>query len=119
MQRKEKSREGTKIVPTILVPSCNEKKKVEKEPKLLEQTVKTCHSVLVCTGVYANTSNKYEQSAYTTPPVFHGPRDMDYDRDLCEPDLICQDAYEAVRTILDQNEVGTRRASSDNSPSKL
>jgi len=99
----------------VITASCNENKKVKKEPKLLEQTVKTCHSVLVCTGVYANTSNKYEQSAYTTPPVFHGPRDMDYDRDLCEPDLICQDAHEAVRTILDQNEVKR----SDKSPSKL
>lgn len=60
-------------------------------------TVKRCHSVLVCTGVYNHDS---DDSPYTKPPVFHGPRDMEYDLDLCEPNIIADDAHVAVQMIM-------------------
>jgi len=66
------------------------------------QSVKQCHSVLVCTGVYAA---EHQESAYTKPPVFHGPRDMEYDLDLCEPNIIVQDADVAVNTIFERESV--------------
>lgn len=57
--------------------------------------VEACYSVLVRTGVYSE-----EGSSYDIPPVFHGPRDMEFDRNLCEPSYITQDVDTALDVIF-------------------
>lgn len=66
------------------------------------RSVEKCHSVLVCTGVYAQ---EEEESEYSKPPVFHGPRDMSFDQDLCEPTIIVQDADRAVTAVMEREGV--------------
>jgi len=73
-----------------------------KSSTLPRSSVERCHSVLVCTGVYAAEN---QESDYTKPPVFHGPRDMEFDTDLCEPDMIAQDANVAVEAIMERENV--------------
>uniref|UniRef100_H2Z421 Haloacid dehalogenase-like hydrolase domain-containing 5 n=1 Tax=Ciona savignyi TaxID=51511 RepID=H2Z421_CIOSA len=57
----------------------------------------TCHSVLVCTGIY---SPEPGGSSYQIPPVFHGPRDMEFDVNLCVPSFITKDANKAIDRIV-------------------
>ncbi|XP_039262983.2 haloacid dehalogenase-like hydrolase domain-containing 5 [Styela clava] len=62
-----------------------------------QASVEDCHSVLVCTGVYSQ-----EGSSYDIPPVFHGPRDMDFDANLCQPTYITHDLNTAIDLIFDK-----------------
>nr|CAB3229627.1 cat eye syndrome critical region protein 5 [Phallusia mammillata] len=63
-----------------------------------ESHVESCHSVLVCTGVY---SPQPGESPYQIPPVFHGPRDIEFDVNLCMPSYITKDANAALDVIFD------------------
>lgn len=62
-----------------------------------QASVEDCHSVLVCTGVYSQ-----EGSSYDIPPVFHGPRDMDFDAQLCQPTYITHDLNTAIDLIFNK-----------------
>nr|XP_002129944.1 haloacid dehalogenase-like hydrolase domain-containing 5 isoform X1 [Ciona intestinalis] len=71
---------------------------IPPKPSPFIREVESCHSVLVCTGVY---SPEPGGSKYQIPPVFHGPRDMEFDVSLCVPTFITHDADEAVNKITE------------------
>jgi len=85
-------------------------------PHQQKPSVKKCHSILVCTGVYASDT---QESAYQKPPVFHGPRDMEFDVDLCEPTMIVHDAHRAVETIFERESVFKPQSNSSSSSSSI
>uniref|UniRef100_H2Z423 Haloacid dehalogenase-like hydrolase domain-containing 5 n=1 Tax=Ciona savignyi TaxID=51511 RepID=H2Z423_CIOSA len=67
------------------------------KPTPFIREVEACHSVLVCTGIY---SPEPGGSSYQIPPVFHGPRDMEFDVNLCVPSFITKDANKAIDRIV-------------------
>ncbi|KFO94088.1 Cat eye syndrome critical region protein 5, partial [Buceros rhinoceros silvestris] len=64
----------------------------------LNNSVESCESILVCTGVYrhnADILSKTEESS--TETVFHGHRDFCFDPSLVEASYIVQDVNDAVQ----------------------
>ncbi|KFP35457.1 Cat eye syndrome critical region protein 5, partial [Chlamydotis macqueenii] len=64
----------------------------------LNNSVESCESILVCTGVYrhnADVPSNAEQC--TTEAVFHGHRDFYFDPSLVEASYIVQDVNDAVQ----------------------
>ncbi|XP_076812551.1 haloacid dehalogenase-like hydrolase domain-containing 5 [Clavelina lepadiformis] len=66
---------------------------------LSQRQVETCESILVCTGVYSPLPGG---SSYQIPPVFHGPRDMEFDVSLCMPSHITNDVDSALDYIFER-----------------
>lgn len=63
-----------------------------------DNSVESCESILVCTGVYrhnADVPSKTEEC--TTETVFHGHRDFCFDPSLVEASYIVQDVNDAVQ----------------------
>ncbi|KFO11209.1 Cat eye syndrome critical region protein 5, partial [Balearica regulorum gibbericeps] len=64
----------------------------------LNNSVESCESILVCTGVYrhnADVPSKTEECMAET--VFHGHRDFCFDPSLVEPSYVVQDVNDAVQ----------------------
>uniref|UniRef100_H2Z419 Haloacid dehalogenase-like hydrolase domain-containing 5 n=1 Tax=Ciona savignyi TaxID=51511 RepID=H2Z419_CIOSA len=75
------------------------------KPTPFIREVEACHSVLVCTGIYSpepgvSLNNPCSVGSYQIPPVFHGPRDMEFDVNLCVPSFITKDANKAIDRIV-------------------
>ncbi|GFR66325.1 cat eye syndrome critical region protein 5 [Elysia marginata] len=81
-----------------LIPQCAE---------LHEQTVETCYSMLVGTGVYKHRSSDEDQE--TTPTskasVYHGHRDIAHEEDLSKPHKYVHDVNEGIEYILKRESV--------------
>nr|XP_056701840.1 haloacid dehalogenase-like hydrolase domain-containing 5 [Euleptes europaea] len=60
--------------------------------------MRSCHSVLVCTGVYSHMPADCNES--TTEEVFHGHRNFRFDSSLVEASHVVRDAYDAVELVF-------------------
>ncbi|XP_009072871.1 PREDICTED: cat eye syndrome critical region protein 5, partial [Acanthisitta chloris] len=86
---------GVKRSPQAAGPQTEDYLELRKD---CNNSVESCVSILVCTGVYrhdANAPRKREEC--TAQTVFHGHRDLCFDPSLMEPSYIVQDVNEAVQ----------------------
>ncbi|XP_013073010.2 haloacid dehalogenase-like hydrolase domain-containing 5 isoform X2 [Biomphalaria glabrata] len=67
---------------------------------LNEQTVESCHSMLVGTGVYKFKPEDEMKSTSDTIEVYHGHRDIAHEPELSKPHKYVHDVYEGIDYIF-------------------
>ncbi|NWI96772.1 HDHD5 hydrolase, partial [Pitta sordida] len=86
---------GVKRSPQATSPQTKDYLELRKD---CNNSVESCESILVCTGVYRhNDSVPSKTEKYSTETVFHGHRDFCFDPSLVKASYIVQDVEEAVQ----------------------
>ncbi|NWI50326.1 HDHD5 hydrolase, partial [Calyptomena viridis] len=86
---------GVKRSPQAASPQTKDYLELRKD---CNNSVESCKSILVCTGVYRhNDSVPSKTEQCTTETVFHGHRDFCFDPSLVEASYIVQDVDDAVQ----------------------
>lgn len=65
----------------------------------------SCHSILVCTGVYSRDQEELPSDPSQTVAkqcIFHGHRDFSFDPSLMQPSFVVQDVKEAVELVFQE-----------------
>lgn len=92
IKRKDSNGNGLELPVSRLIPDSDE---------LHEQTVESCHSLLVGTGVYKHKPEE-ETETGTSPPntVYHGHRDIAHEPELATPHKYVHDVFEGIKYIF-------------------
>ncbi|KAJ6659967.1 hypothetical protein lerEdw1_018164 [Lerista edwardsae] len=81
---------------TTMTPKPKSEEKMQRV-----SSAKSCHSILVCTGVYTRQGDvSADQSGSATETVFHGHRDFQFDPKLVEASHVVTDVNEAVELVF-------------------
>uniref|UniRef100_A0A8B9NGW5 Haloacid dehalogenase-like hydrolase domain-containing 5 n=1 Tax=Accipiter nisus TaxID=211598 RepID=A0A8B9NGW5_9AVES len=86
---------GVKRSPQATSPQTEDRLELKED---CNNSVESCESILVCTGVYRHSADVPSKTKEcTTEAVFHGHRDFCFDPSLVEASYIVQDVNDAVQ----------------------
>lgn len=94
--------DGSTKDPDLIDPELPDSRNIPAGANFSKQSIEEALPVLVCTGVY---KQGQEQTLEGDEKNYHGHRDFPYNPNLAKPHKICENVHEAIKYILEREQI--------------